>query len=205
MRLASACGLDVAEVKIHTMGDKDILMVKRFDRRSSESGWLRSGFISALSLRQQDERDRGWDYRKISDLLSKHSSRSEANRTELFRRVVFNILIRNTDDHARNHGFLFNGPEIQLSPAYDLDPSITGNPGSGFTLTMDFGTAGRIATADNLFSSAARFGLDQSTARDIVDGIWNVAKEWKERFRQDGVSDSDIGKLDASFTNPGAR
>ena len=141
-------------MRLQSVGKKDVLLVRRFDREKHKDGWVRKGFLSSLSLMQWDETDRlSWDYGAIADTMRRHTSVNDIQ--ELFRRMVFNILVRNTDDHPRNHGFLFDDSGVELSPAYDIVPSLT-QPGVGtaFSLAMSVGARGREASLENALSRA---------------------------------------------------
>jgi serine/threonine-protein kinase HipA len=103
MILARRCGIRIPEVRIVTVGEKDVFLIRRFDREKGKSGWLRHGFLSVLSLMQWDERDRlHWDYPAIADIMRRYMTATDIG--ELYRRMIFNILVHNTDDHPRNHG-----------------------------------------------------------------------------------------------------
>jgi serine/threonine-protein kinase HipA len=95
--------------------------VKRFDR-TDRGGRL--AFVSAMTLTQHKDGEASASYLELVDLLQSRGANREADCEQLFRRVLFNILIHNTDDHLRNHGFLIDEPGIRLSPAYDMNPSI---------------------------------------------------------------------------------
>ncbi len=129
MKLAGKCGIRIPALRLQPVGETHVLLVRRFDREKHPEGWVRKGFLSSLSLRQWDEADRlNWDYGAIASAMRRHTSLNDIQ--ELFRRMVFNILVRNTDDHPRNHGFLFDASGVALSPAYDIVPSLT-HPGVG--------------------------------------------------------------------------
>jgi serine/threonine-protein kinase HipA len=96
-------------------------LVKRFDR-TTKGGRL--AFISAMTLTQHTDREAGASYLELVDLLQSRGADTRADCIQLFRRVIFNILIHNTDDHLRNHGFFVDDNGIRLSPAYDLNPSV---------------------------------------------------------------------------------
>lgn len=124
--LARACGLQTAESKLTTIGDRDVLLVKRFDREKTESGYTRARMISALTLLQTEDtyqsRDQ-WSYIRMVEELRRVSANAVADAQELFRRMCFNALISNNDDHPRNHALLAKGRDWRLSPAYDLMPA----------------------------------------------------------------------------------
>lgn len=199
MTLAAKCRIQVPAMRLQSVGAKDVLLVRRFDREKAKEGWLRKGFLSSLSLMQWDEMDRlAWDYGAIADTMRRHTLVDDIQ--EWFRRMVFNILVRNTDDHPRNHGFLFDDSGIKLSPAYDIVPSIT-RPGVGtdFSLAMSIGGRGREATLENALSRAVRFGISEHEAREEVEKLVGVVRGWREHIASVGCPDSEIRVLEASF------
>ncbi len=199
IKLAARCGILTPEVQVVSVEGRDVFLTRRFDRKKSEKGWLRHGFISALSLMQWDELDRvKWDYPSIADMMRRYVSADDIR--ELYRRMVFNIMVRNTDDHPRNHGFLVQGDKISLSPAYDIVPSIA-RPGVGttFDLAMGIGDEGRKANLKNAISRCGRFGLSKQETIQIINELKEVVSKWKEHFNKHGVSEKDIDALIPSF------
>ncbi len=199
MKLAEKCGIQIPEVRLIQNGDKDIFLTRRFDREKSENGWKRKGFISSLSLMQWDERDRLlWNYASIADNMRRHMAPTRIH--ELFRRMIFNILVRNTDDHPRNHGMLIDGDNMTLSPAYDIVPSITRSGiGTSFRIAMSVGIQGREANLDNAMSYSARFGLSPDAAADIIKKLQASTKNWQDFFRQCGLNNDDVVVLAPSL------
>lgn len=123
MRLAAACGINAAPVKLDRAANKDVLLIERFDREKTKAGWQRRGMISALTLLELDEMM--VRYASYSDFATVIRHRFDAPREtlrELFSRMVFNVLCGNTDDHARNHAAFWNGRQLSLTPAYDICP-----------------------------------------------------------------------------------
>jgi serine/threonine-protein kinase HipA len=199
MTLAGKCGIRVPTLHLQSTGAKDALMVRRFDREKQKDGWVRRGFISSLSLMQWDETDRlSWAYGALADNMRRHTSVNDIY--ELFRRMVLNILVRNTDDHPRNHGFLFDNSGVELSPAYDIVPSIS-QPGVGttFSLAMSVGDRGREASLENAMSRAARFGLSREEAGAVVKKLVETVRGWRDHFAAVGCPDSEIRALEPSF------
>jgi serine/threonine-protein kinase HipA len=202
MKLASQCGIHIPELRIVTIEDRDIFLCRRFDREKSAAGsegWLRRGFISGLSLMQWDERDRlRWDYSAISDTMRRYTSIDDIH--EFYRRMVFNILVRNTDDHPRNHGFLSGNHGIALSPAYDIVPS-PAHPGVGtdFRLAMAMGKNGREANLANALSRVERFGLLQKEAQGIMNQLRETVAAWRYVFEECGVTGREIELLAPSL------
>ena len=200
LRLAARCGIRIPEVRLETIGGRDVLLVRRFDRQPTVSGDARIGYLSALSLMQRDESER-FGYPDIADRMRQQGMAGSENQAELFRRVVFNLLVRNTDDHARNHGFLFDGRRLHLSPAFDLVPT-PARPGIGteFNLALELGAQGRHASVDNALSRAAHFGLERPAAIQTMQEVAREVAGWRERFAADRVDEATLERLHHSFT-----
>ncbi|PLX67096.1 MAG: hypothetical protein C0603_10570 [Denitrovibrio sp.] len=201
MKLAKLCGIKSAEVLLQKVGTKDVLMVRRFDRQKRGNNWLRNGFMSALSFMQWDERDRDlWSYYSLAEQMRTYMSVEELK--ELYRRMVFNILINNTDDHPRNHGFLFDRDSYSLSPAYDILPEIkTAGVSTTSRLAMALGEAGREATIENALSSCRLFGWKsrEQAMEECVRPMQQIFKDWSEFFESCGVSGEDIKMLESTI------
>ena len=206
LTLGRACGLEVAESCVATVGNREVLLVKRFDREKAPDGYYRSRMISALTLLRADEspqtRDR-WSYVLLAEELRRLSAQPRRDAAELFRRMTFNALISNIDDHPRNHAVIALDREWRLSPAYDLTPS---SPVSieRRDLAMACGDLGRYANARNLLSQAARFLLAPGEAAQIVERMAaKVQSAWYEIARGCGVSDGDCAQIAGAFVYPG--
>lgn len=123
MKLAKLAGLNVAEVVLKKALGKDVLLVKRFDRELIGGIWCRRSMVSGLTVLGLDE---AWaseaSYVDLVNVMKQYCIAFASDSQELFARMVFNVLIGNTDDHARNHAFFVKGDEISLSPAYDICP-----------------------------------------------------------------------------------
>ena len=203
MTLAGKCGIRIPTLHLQSLGDVHVLLVRRFDREKNPAGWVRKGFLSSLSLLQWDEADRlQWDYGAMAGTMRRHTSVRDIQ--ELFKRMVFNIMVRNTDDHPRNHGFLYNVSEMELSPAYDIVPSLT-YPGVGthFFLAMSVGDRGREASLENALSRTGQFGLTGEEARSIIDRIAAAVSGWREHFAAAGCPEAELRALEPSFAVPG--
>jgi len=202
MQLATICGLNVPDVKLVTIGERDIFLIKRFDRFATASGWSRSGFMSSLSLAEWDEKDRErWSYPKIAECIRRYALNPANDMHELFRRIAFNIAVRNNDDHPRNHGFLITREGVELSPLYDVVPSLARvGVGTEFFLAMSIGEQGRLANFNNLCSAATAFGLSDMDAEEITDEVkLVVAKGWKKELVNAGFNKNSISLMAPSF------
>jgi serine/threonine-protein kinase HipA len=169
MVLASRLGLDVARVSLECVMGKDVLLVERFDRQKSETGWRRRSLVSALTVLALDERwAREASYPNLVDQIRVQGGAFKKDARELFSRLVFNVLIGNTDDHARNHSFFVEGATIRLTPAYDITPfpRAGGEAGHGMKITR----ASNLSRIRLCLDTAAEFGLSAEEALAIVEG-----------------------------------
>jgi len=201
MSLAGKCGINIPPLKLLAIGSRSVMLVKRFDREKSEGGYLRSGFVSALSLMEWDERDRDlWSYTALADQMRATILAQPDDLVQLFRRMVFNVLCRNTDDHPRNHGFLRGGSGWALSPAYDITPTLArSGVTTDFSLSLSLGSRGREATIVNALSKHSSFGLTPAAANLIVTEMQATVAAWEEHFKTCGVDSVDMEALRASF------
>ncbi len=204
--LASECGIRSATSKRTTIGDRDVLLVKRFDREKAGGGYRRARMLSALTVLRanEDERDK-WSYVVLSEELRRLSSQPRADAQELFRRMTFNALISNNDDHPRNHAIIAMNQEWRLSPAYDLTPS-TQVSTTHRELAMQCGDQGRFAGATNLLSQCRRFSLEPEDAAQIVDEVeQTVRNRWHAIARSEGVTEQDCERIIGAFAYQGFR
>jgi serine/threonine-protein kinase HipA len=205
LMLAKDCGLVVSESKVVEVGDKNVLLVKRFDRDKTELGYLRHRMISALTvLRVGDEMEyrNKWSYITLVEELRKISSEPREDAHELFRRMVFNALISNTDDHPRNHALIAK-KNWRLAPAYDLTPMPTVSI-ERRDLAMACGRQGRFANEENLLSECRRFLLEPDEAKKIIYDMANCVKEtWLKNAKAVGVNEKDCELIKPAFVYPG--
>jgi len=208
LMLGRECGLQTAESKVVTIGEHDVVLVKRFDRESMKAGYRRGRMLSALTLLRADEdyqnRD-NWSYVLLVEELRRISSQPRTDAPELFRRMCFNALISNVDDHPRNHAVVAMKTDWQLSPAYDLAPS-TPISIERRDLALECGDMGRYAHAENLLSQSARFLLESDDAKNTIERIEEIAKsKWYDIARREGVTEKDCEKIASAFAYPGFR
>jgi serine/threonine-protein kinase HipA len=206
--LARACGIESAESRIITVGDRDVLLVKRFDREKTEGGYLRARMISGLTLLRTEDthqhRDR-WSYVLMAEELRRVCAKPKEDAAELFRRMVFNALISNIDDHPRNHAAIAKNKDWRLSPAYDLTPSMPVSL-ERRDLAMSCGDWGRYAHAENMLSQSQRFFLKREEAEALITAMEEQIKAtWYETARREGVSEKDSETIKSAFAYPGFR
>lgn len=203
LELARRAGLTVPETRIERLDEgREIMLIERFDRQPVAGGLSRNHMVSALTMLGVDEMDSmNKSYADIAEVISARApaERVQQDRTELFRRMVFNILVTNNDDHLRNHAFLFDavGRGWGLSPLYDVVPST--ESGTDRYLALGVGPNGRLARLDNALAGAGQFGLQRGKAHEIVEGVVAVVREWRNLFDELGVSDRDSERIKPAF------
>lgn len=167
MRLADKAGLDVAQVSLKLAAGKDVLLVERFDRMATANGWQRKSLVSALTMLTLDEMmARYASYETLAEIIRSKFRNAPGTLRELFSRIVFNILVGNTDDHARNHAAFWDGQMLMLTPAYDICPQ--GRHGQIATqamLVMGDDRSSRITTC---IAAAPQFLLTEDEAVNII-------------------------------------
>lgn len=206
--LARECGLTTAESRVTEVAGRDVLLVKRFDREPHPTGYHRARMLSALTLLRtgdsHQDRDR-WSYVLLVEELRRMSSEPRADARELFKRMVFNALISNTDDHPRNHAVIAPGNDWRLSPVYDLVPFPAVSV-ERRDLALTIGDFGRYANAANLLSQCARFLLTREEATRIIDEMENhVRARWYAVARGVGVTERDCVTIARAFAYEGLR
>jgi serine/threonine-protein kinase HipA len=204
--LAKACEISVADSKVVSVARRNVLLVKRFDREKAKAGYLRHRMVSALTLLRADEgvQDRAkWSYVLLAEELRRVCAEPRKAAAELFRRMCFNALISNIDDHPRNHAIIAKDRAWNLSPAYDITPSRQVSLDHR-DLAMTVGDLGRYASAQNLLSQCNRFLLDRSEAEAIVAQMEaRVGSSWYKVARKSGVSERDCEAIKGAFVYPG--
>lgn len=168
MRLAEKCCLDVAPVSLKKCSGKDILFIERFDRIREKDGWSRRLMLSVLTLLGLDEMTARYaSYELFAEKIRLRFSRPRQTLRELFNRMVFNILVGNTDDHARNHAAFLNGKEMALTPAYDICPQL--RMGGEASQTMLISGQNNSSRLESCLKSAGNFMLDKNEAKAMID------------------------------------
>lgn len=167
MTLARRVGLDVAPVRLVTALDRPVLLVERFDR--SPGMTTRRHTVSALTILGLDELQARWaSYADLAQVMRARFIRPRHTQHELFARLVFNVLMGNTDDHARNHAAFWDGSQLSLTPAYDICPQL--RSGGEASQGMAIGRDGyRLSSLAGCIARAAEFALTESEARAITD------------------------------------
>lgn len=197
LRLADMAGIDVSAGKLYEIDGQHVLIVERFDRIRGQ----RVGYVSAMTALQRTDGDPG-SYLEIADVIAQSSPHAERDLHELWRRIVFSILVSNFDDHLRNHGFLrLTSAGWSLSPAFDLNP----DPRTGtreLHTTVDFDQADASITL--VLTVAGEFRLSEAAAADVVAQVSRATAKWRDVAQRLGATSSDCEQMRPAFEHDAA-
>jgi serine/threonine-protein kinase HipA len=195
LSLADAAGIRTAPHRIEQVAGKPVFVSRRFDRTTDSK---RVPFLSAMAMLGFKDGEHG-SYPELVDALRTHGSDTESDAIELFRRMVFNILASNVDDHMRNHGFLWAGQlGWKLSPAYDLNPVPAEVRAHVLStkITLDEATC----SIDLAREAASEFfGLQLTRADEIIGEVAAAISTWREVAARKGVKRSEIDRMASAF------
>jgi serine/threonine-protein kinase HipA len=193
LSLAQKSGIPVPAARVEDIGGKPVLLLRRFDR----DGTRRIPFLSAMSmLGPRDNETRS--YMEIVDALRQHGAAPKADMEALWRRLVFNILVSNTDDHLRNHGFLYEGQAgWRLSPAYDLNPVPTDIKPR--ILSTAINEDDNTASLTLALKVAGYFELDEDKARAIAAEVGRAVSTWRGEAAMHGFTQTEIDRMASAF------
>lgn len=196
LELARAAGLHVCGTRIESVGKAEALMLLRFDREWNPDigAYARHGLASGLTLLNAEDGIRGrerWSYLLLADEVRRWSIKPDADRLELFKRMVFNAMVTNNDDHPRNHAMLRTTAAWRLSPAYDIVP-VPLISQERRDLALEVGKFGRVASIYNILSDCGAFGLSREDAETVIAQMEQVVRGWKEFFFRHGVEERSI-------------
>lgn len=196
LRLAREAGVDAAPAQLLRVGDRQVLLTRRFDRR----GEMRVPYLSAMSLLgARDNAREPHSYPEIAEALRQHGAAPSRDLAELWRRMVFTVLIANTDDHLRNHGFLWVGTDgWRLSPAFDLNPTPADvRPRVLSTaLTIDGDTTASLALA---FEVLEWFDLKLAEGKAIATEVERAVARWRAVATELGLSRAQCDRMASAF------
>lgn len=203
MRMAKKAGINVANILLKSVYGRDVILVERFDRVSALDSWKRRSMISALSLFELDEMmSRYASYGDLAEIIRKEFADHEDQLIELYKRMLFNVLCGNTDDHPRNHSAFWDGDKLELTPAYDICPQ--GRAGNEASQSMAITPNSSSSQVSNCLDAASRFGLTLQEAKAIAEDMVSIIKtSWDDLCEESklGVTDSEMLKR-RQFLNP---
>ena len=195
MRLAAIAGLQAAPVELTRAMNRDVLLVERFDRQSVNREWTRRAMVSALTLFGLDELMAAHaSYQELADLIRQRFVDARLTLRELFGRLCFNVLVGNTDDHARNHAAFWDGDRLELTPAYDICPQArTGHEASQGMLINDAVRESRLSAC---LDASNVFLLQREDALQImISLILTLRNHWDAVCREAQLPDTDKALL----------
>ncbi len=193
-QLAIKAGIEMSPCRIEKIAGKhNTFFTKRFDRENGE----RIHFASAMTMTGNNEdtiKDNQASYLDIAMFISNYGANIEANLHQLWRRIIFNIAISNTDDHLRNHGFILTKEGWILSPAYDLNPSIDKD---GLSLNID--TDNNALDFELAKGVGIYFRLNETEMNSIISEITKAVSNWKNTASQIGISRTEQELMGSAF------
>ena len=193
LTLASRAGIVVPKWSVEPIAKRAALILDRFDRRDGS----RIPFLSAMSMLGTSDGE-NHSYLEIVEALRQHGAAPNEDLAQLWRRIVLNVLISNTDDHLRNHGFLYEGPAgWRLSPAYDMNPvPVEVKPRVLSTAIVPDDPS---ASIDLAFANAEYFGLKDKDAQNIAAGIAAIVSGWRKVAEEVGLNRTEIDRMTSAF------
>lgn len=186
-------GLNVADTRIIRGENHHILLSKRFDRDSDGRRVHFASALTLLGLTDGDNASTGYGYTDIVDFILRHGCNVSQNLEELYRRVAFYIIVGNSDDHFRNHGFLLTRKGWVLSPAYDINPTLSDSQSLLINATTNE------SDLDILLASADEYMLSADRAGKIIDEVKTAMKSWRMEARLLGLPQRDIDMFAPRF------
>lgn len=194
LTLAEKAGLNVQRWELTTALGKAVLLLKRFDRTG---GGQRIPFLSAMTmLNANDGESNEYSYLDLAEIIRTKGVNVTNDMKELWHRMLFSVLISNTDDHLRNHGFLrTDATGWQLSPLYDVNPSSdrTGN------LQLNIDENSSTASVELVMSVAEYFRLNKAEAEKIFNQTRSAVAEWRDVAKALGIGAGEIARMAAAF------
>ena len=192
-QLAERAGIDVPQARPLRLPESPYttFLVRRFDRSTTDR---RLAFVSAKTLTQRVDGEVGASYLDLVDLLQSRGADTRADCEQLFRRVVFNILIHNTDDHLRNHGFFIGVDGIRLSPAYDVNPSIERRE-----LSLAINEVETACDVSIAMDACKDYGLSTGDAAGVLSGVRVAIGEWRTVAKSLGIPTSEQASMAGAF------
>jgi serine/threonine-protein kinase HipA len=193
LTLAAKAGIPTPTWRKENVAGRPVLLLSRFDREKER----RIPFLSAMSMLDADDNDQR-SYLEIADALRRYGAKPDEDCSQLWRRIVFSVLISNTDDHLRNHGFLYDpAGGWRLAPAYDLNPVPVDIKPRILTTAIDETDA--TASLDLAFQAAEHFGIKPERAQVIASEVGAAVKHWRKTAMALGLSSNEIDRMASAF------
>jgi len=189
MELARRAGVNAANTQCVPCGKSKVLLVERFD---IDTAAMRRNHVISMQTLLGAEGYYNLGYADMAAIIRRVSAHPVLDLQQLFRQLVFNVMIGNTDDHLKNFCMLFDGQDWRLSPAFDLVPNI----GLNLEHVLRIGLANQVPNRDTLLTEAKKFGIKQRPKADeIINTMLSVVSDWKKVFKEFEVPERDMGVL----------
>jgi serine/threonine-protein kinase HipA len=198
--MAEKARVAVPRFRIEMVGAKMVLMLARFDRRGDGA---RVPYMSAFTALDAKDHQEDRSYLELVDALRVLGNAPREDLQQLWRRMVFNVLVSNVDDHLRNHGFLRGGDGWRLSPAFDMNPSPHDVSGRIHVLALN--EVDRSSSLDICMSVAGYFALKSNDAATIAAEVGAVVSAWRDFAKQCKLSRSDMERMETAFEHDDLR
>lgn len=193
LTLAAKAKINVAEWKLEQIANKPVLIMKRFDRQDNK----RIPFLSAMSMLGAKDNEQH-SYLEIAYALQQQGAYPEKDMEELWRRIVFTVLISNTDDHLRNHGFLYVPHHgWKLSPAYDINPTPIETKARILSTSINYDDPS--ASLDVALSVIKDFRISPDRAKEIIKEVADATSQWKDVAKQLKLTAKEISRMTSAF------
>lgn len=194
LKLAKEAGLNVPDFSLHNVSGKNVLLLNRFDR----FGYNRTPFLSAMSMLGMSDGDKA-SYLEIAEALMIYGHKPECDLQELWKRIVFNLLVSNFDDHLRNHGFLYNPQNNgwELSPLYDLEPLPLEKKPRFLQTSIDL--ENNDASLDLAFEVCEEFGFSLDDAKDAAKNLAESTRNWLYEAKKLNINSQEIEFIKSAF------
>ncbi len=195
LELARDAGISAARSRLLSIDDHDVVLLSRFDR----TGEWRIPFLSAMTMLDAVDQDTR-SYLEIAEAIRRFGAVPRSDLRELWRRLVFNVLVSNTDDHLRNHGFLYAGADSwRLSPAYDINPMPVEKRPRFLSTAIGVDPEDTTASLGIAFEVASYFDLEDDEARWLAREIAEVTRNWADRAADMGIRGGEIDLMASAF------
>lgn len=201
MTLADLCGVETAETKLIEVSGKDVCLIKRFDREVTADGVQRKHYMSARTVFYADDAfsQVGFgSYQRLARWLQRYVNDVASAKRQLYRRMVFNVAVRNSDDHELNHGLIHvRDNAYVLSPAFDISPVPSNSLINQHALLIGASSSGTVAS---LLEAAEAFEIDRTTAKHIIQEVQStIEANWLDNLYSWGFDDAQIAAVSGLF------
>lgn len=193
--LARMCGISIPEIRLEKFGsDHHTMLSRRFDRTESGERIHMASAMTMLGRVDGDGHATAVSYLDIAEFITHHSNKTTEQLEELWRRILFNVLVSNTDDHLRNHSFLLVNNAWELSPVYDVNPVAHGNG-----LQLNISETDNALDPELVMSVAGNFRIGPERAVEIFQHMKSAVSTWEIEAIKIGISRNERNLMQGAF------